>query len=103
MANFFKALDLSTGHLTGKERYFLNSAEPFIVHETTYGWLVWVPEEALFEEWLDELEDVEENYALKSYVNLVAAVIYARSLGADFILFDSLGEIDENLLYFEDD
>ena len=72
-------LDLSTSHLSEEACRDLNSCEGVIAYETTYGWLMYVPEE-------DAAELAEDN---DWPPELVPIVEMARSKGCEYVLFDA--------------
>ena len=64
-------LDCSTAHLSPTARDYIDGGEP-VASPTPYGWFVWANEEP------DETVPSD----------LAALMAHARSLGAEYILFD---------------
>jgi hypothetical protein len=88
-----KFLDISTGHLTQETRDKLDHGEiTSTYYPMTYGWFVWVPDEPMLpenepERWPDDLRE---------------CILYARSQGCDYIMFDGDAEYCDELRAYDD-
>lgn len=84
MTNILKVLDLSTAHLSEEDSSLMNSGPLPVVMVGTYGFLVTTTEEC--ETDLESLND---------------CIIYARSKGCSYILFDADADPVEDLPEYE--
>jgi hypothetical protein len=84
-------LDLSTSHLSEETCRGLDGFEGVTAHNTTYGWLMYAPEEGA-----DELAD-DGGWPPE----LLPIITLARSNGCEYVLFDRDAPQTELLPTFE--
>lgn len=80
-------LDLCTNHLP---RHLMDDLTSFdvVAHPTTYGALVWVP---------DDPQASSDSGDEPVPAELLAIQLYARRLGCDYVLFDRDADLDPRL------
>ena len=81
-------LDLSTAHLPEDIADTLDRVPGVTAHSTTYGWLLWVPDEP-------DHHVTETGEAICDVVLTIWR--YARHLDCDFVLLDADGEVIDAL------
>ena len=81
-------LDLSTNHLPQQVLEELTTLDSVVAYATTYGALLWVPDDP----------ESSHHFADDPPPDEVLAVqLYARGLGCDYVLFDGDAEVDSHL------
>lgn len=81
-------LDASTGYLTEREAQELEDGTlDWVFDAMREGWWVWVPSDPT-----DLVNGVDRK--LEDFPGLRALIVYARSQGCNWILFDSDGDTD---------
>ena len=81
-------LELSTNNLPQEVFNELASLDGVVAYPTTYGALLWVPDDP------QNSHDFADDPAPDE---ILAVQLYARSLGCDYVLFDGDAEADPHL------
>ena len=89
MAAIRKMLDLSTFHLPEEVFKNLSGYSGVVCYPITYGLLVWVPD--------DPIESFEVMPDEEIPPEVFHVMVYARSLGCDYVLFDRDAPIEAGL------
>lgn len=92
-----KFLDLSTGHLSPRDREQLTQAlaqgtrnAPGNCLVGSYGWMIYAEEEP-------------DPFTWREVPGLAALLARARELDCDYVLLDADGPVDETLPFFDED